>query len=51
MVVKWWGHWGVRLTMADEMVGCLARLFGWGGGCEIVTGVSGEGMGVGGCGD
>ena len=34
-----------------EMVGCLARSFSWGGGCEIVTGVSGEGMGVGGYGD
>ena len=34
-----------------EMVGCLARSFSWGGGCKLVTGVSGEGMGVGDCGD
>ena len=34
-----------------EMVGCLAHSFGWGGGCKIMVGGSGEGMGSGGCGE
>ena len=34
-----------------KMVGRLACSFGWGGGCKIVAGGSGEGMGVGGCGE